>query len=63
MLKITITVKDNNNDSCKVDIKPQKDISKCSKAELTTGRMVVEKLMANLRDLEEETKKLENKGE
>ena len=62
MLKITITVKDNKNDTCKVDVTPQKDISKCTKAEKTTGAMVVNKLMEQLHNLEEETKKL-NKGE
>lgn len=63
MLKITITITDNKNDSCKVDVKPQKDMTKCSKNELTTGKMVIDKFMMQLQELENETKKLENKGE
>lgn len=63
MLKITITITDNKNDTCKVDVKPPKDLSKCSQAEKNTGMMVVNKLMDQLHNLEEETKNLENKGE
>lgn len=54
MLKITIEVEeDKKNDKCKVTIKNQKDLSKCSENEKRTGAMVrneIEKALHNLED-------------
>lgn len=56
-MKITITIKDNpDSNSCEVKIKPQKDLSKVSKTEKTTGYNIYNTICNALKDLEKEGK-------
>lgn len=56
-LKITITIKDKpDSNSCEVKIKPQKDLSKASKTEKTTGFNIYNTICNALKDLEKEGK-------
>lgn len=53
-IKITIEIKDKKDDSssCKVTIKPQKDLSKVSETEKQTGAVVYNAITKALQDLD-----------
>ena len=56
-MKITIEIKDKKGtNDCTVKIKPQKDLSKASNTEKTTGFTVYNKVCEALKNLEKEGK-------